>query len=68
VIIMVGSQIDEAPSIRHTNRPFSSARGAGGVLLVWGDDYCDGFLGVEIFSKKATQEVIELPKLVQCFR
>ena len=38
------------------------------VLLVWGDDYCDGFLGVEIFSKKATQEVIELPKLVQCFR
>jgi len=26
--------------------------GGGGVLLVWGDDYCDGFLAVQIFSKK----------------
>ena len=54
---MAGSQIDEAPSIRHTNRPIhGEGGGAGGGLLVWGDDYCDGFLGVEIFSKKATQE------------
>ena len=31
---------------------FFIGEGGGGVLLVWGDGYSDGFLGMEIFSKK----------------
>jgi hypothetical protein len=44
---------DQSNTARQPHKPaFSSARGRGGVLLVWGDGYYDGFLAVEIFSKK----------------
>ena len=34
--------------------------------LVWGDGYCDGFLAVEIFSKKATEGVgNEVVKIIE---
>ena len=45
---------DQSNTALLPNKPalFIGEGGGGGLLLVWGDGDCDGFFGMEIFSKK----------------
>jgi hypothetical protein len=45
---------DQSNTALLPNKPalFIGEGGRGGVHFVWGEGCCDGFLGMEIFSKK----------------
>ena len=60
---MVSDQSNTA-LLPHKPALFIGEGGRGGVLLVWGDGYSDGFLGMEIFSKKRLK-VLETRRFVK---